>query len=201
MSRKGKPASPPKRPDRRIGRTRRRLKEALLELIQERGYDEITIRDITERADVGRSTFYSHFDSKEDLLFSGFDHWLLSLVHSHAPPDAAGLRFSLPLLRHVRSQKRFVQATIVGGRESAIRRTSMDLMARMIQVELARHPRSTAGATAVSGVDEKVLLEARATCVAGAFFGLVAWWLDDARRLSAEVVDGVFQDVVGAAGG
>src|SRR5690242_18297174 len=59
-------------PDRRIQRTRRLLHEAILELIHERGWDAITVQDVCERADVGRSTFYVHFADKEELLVSGF---------------------------------------------------------------------------------------------------------------------------------
>ena len=54
--------------DRRVRRTRRRLGEALVALIAERGYDTLTIEEITERADVGRTTFYSHYQDKDDLL-------------------------------------------------------------------------------------------------------------------------------------
>jgi AcrR family transcriptional regulator len=59
--------------DRRVRRTRRNLSEALLVLIVERGYDRITVQDILDRADVGRSTFYAHFRDKDALLLSSFD--------------------------------------------------------------------------------------------------------------------------------
>ncbi|RFM29133.1 TetR/AcrR family transcriptional regulator [Deminuibacter soli] len=54
--------------DRRTQKTRKLLAEALKELIAEKGYDAITIQDIIDRANVGRSTFYSHYESKEQLL-------------------------------------------------------------------------------------------------------------------------------------
>ncbi|NBD35141.1 MAG: TetR family transcriptional regulator [Chloroflexi bacterium] len=54
--------------DRRVRRTRRRLGEALVALIAERGYDTLTVEEIAERADVGRTTFYSHYQDKDDLL-------------------------------------------------------------------------------------------------------------------------------------
>jgi AcrR family transcriptional regulator len=60
----------PRKPDRRVQRTRETLREALMALIVERGYDNITILDITERANVARTTFYLHFKDKEDLLFN-----------------------------------------------------------------------------------------------------------------------------------
>ena len=57
-----------KKLDRRIARTRRALSKALMELILEGGYDQITIRDLTERADIGYATFFRHYKNKDDLL-------------------------------------------------------------------------------------------------------------------------------------
>jgi AcrR family transcriptional regulator len=59
--------------DRRIRRTRRTLSQALIALILEKGYDRVTVQDILDRADVGRSTFYTHFRDKEALLVANFD--------------------------------------------------------------------------------------------------------------------------------
>ena len=58
----------PTRPDRRVNRTRRQLREALTALILEKGYDDLTIEEITARADLGRTTFYLHYSGKEELL-------------------------------------------------------------------------------------------------------------------------------------
>ena len=54
--------------DRRTQKTKKYLAAALVELILEKGYDTITIQEIIDRANVGRSTFYSHYESKEQLL-------------------------------------------------------------------------------------------------------------------------------------
>ena len=59
--------------DRRVRRTRRILHEALISLILEKGYGRITVQDILDRADVGRSTFYVHYRDKEALLVTSFD--------------------------------------------------------------------------------------------------------------------------------
>jgi AcrR family transcriptional regulator len=61
------------KPDRRVSRTRRLLRQALMELILERGYNTVTIEDITERADLGRTTFYLHFHDKEELLVESLE--------------------------------------------------------------------------------------------------------------------------------
>ncbi|MEV6277112.1 TetR/AcrR family transcriptional regulator [Nocardia sp. NPDC051832] len=74
--------------DRRVRRTRQLLHRALIELMLERGYDRITVRDILERADVGRSTFYTHFRDKDDLLVVSSTEFLrtaLSAAERSAP--------------------------------------------------------------------------------------------------------------------
>lgn len=55
---------------RRRDRTRSQLQDAMLEMLIEHGYDAIVVQQITDRADVGRGTFYFHFDDKEDVLWS-----------------------------------------------------------------------------------------------------------------------------------
>src|SRR5215203_561868 len=59
--------------DRRVQRTRELLQKAAMELMEEKGYDGITVGDITERANLGRTTFYLHYQNKADLLLSGHD--------------------------------------------------------------------------------------------------------------------------------
>lgn len=61
------------KPDRRTSRTRRQLRDALTGLILEKGYESVKIEDITERADLGRTTFYLHYRDKEELLIECID--------------------------------------------------------------------------------------------------------------------------------
>jgi AcrR family transcriptional regulator len=68
-----------KRQDRRIQRTQQLLEAALLSLIKEKEFDAISVQEIIDRANVGRATFYTHYDNKEDLLESGFDALLAAL--------------------------------------------------------------------------------------------------------------------------
>lgn len=90
--------------DRRVRRTRRRLGDALVALIAERGYDALTVEEITERADVGRTTFYSHYQDKDDLLLEitgevaeQIELQFLHLLASHdvCIEDVIGLMFRL----------------------------------------------------------------------------------------------------------
>lgn len=74
--------------DRRVQRTRQLLNRALMALIVEKGYESITVQDIIYRAKVGRSTFYAHYQDKDDLLLSGMEEVVHSLVQDvENPPE------------------------------------------------------------------------------------------------------------------
>lgn len=86
------------RPDRRINRTRRELAKALVELTLHKGYEAISIRDLTERADIGYATFFRHYPDKETLLNSLLEETLQELLElvlpvSHQPEHSATLIF------------------------------------------------------------------------------------------------------------
>ena len=68
--------------DPRVVRTRQMLRDALVELIRERGYEKITIQDITSRATLNRATFYLHYRDKHDLLCQSSDDILKDLTES-----------------------------------------------------------------------------------------------------------------------
>jgi AcrR family transcriptional regulator len=67
--------------DRRITRTKTALNQALSELVKEKGYESVTIEDITSRANLGRTTFYLHYQGKEDLLLEGLEKRLSFLAN------------------------------------------------------------------------------------------------------------------------
>ena len=60
--------------DRRTQRTRKALQEALISLMFEKSYDAILIQEILDRANIGRSTFYTHFRDKDELLVEGLQN-------------------------------------------------------------------------------------------------------------------------------
>ncbi len=62
--------------DRRIQRTKRRLRQSLIDLTLEQGFEALTIRDITRQANVGYASFFRHYKSKDDLLLDVLDHLL-----------------------------------------------------------------------------------------------------------------------------
>ncbi|HKR27684.1 MAG TPA: TetR/AcrR family transcriptional regulator [Terriglobales bacterium] len=91
--------------DRRVARTQKRLREALHSLIHERDYDSIAVKEILDRADVGRSAFYMHFRDKDELLVSAL-HEILGAVPSSQPirggkHDEGILWFSVPVFEYL----------------------------------------------------------------------------------------------------
>lgn len=191
--------------DRRVARSRRRLKEALSALLVERDYDQITVQEICDRADVGRSTFYLHFESKEDLLFAGVDQHLMRLVEERpearsVEEDRLRFRFTLPLLRHVRLHRRFFEATILGGSDARLREVSAGLFTDLVLAELRRMAPDGVGQP-VEGVDAGGLRLAYARVIVGGFMALLDWWLRSADHLPAEAVDEVFQRFAGSVTG
>src|SRR5262245_32373768 len=93
----------PETRDRRVQRTEASLHEALIGLAREKPYSSIVVKEILDRANVGRSTFYMHFRDKDDLLESGI-HEVLRSIRTR-PGSGSTLErvveFSLPLLRHI----------------------------------------------------------------------------------------------------
>ena len=91
--------------DRRVQKTHQLLRDALVSLIHEKDYDAIVVKEILDRANVGRSAFYTHFHDKDSLLASSI-HQMLDASASQPLPASAErfgrvLRFSLPVFEYV----------------------------------------------------------------------------------------------------
>jgi AcrR family transcriptional regulator len=103
---------------RRRMRTRRQLQDAMLELVLEKGFESIVIQEITDRADVGRGTFYFHFDDKEDILWSVVEdriHLTEQEVMAQFDgelPDQAEFYGYVNMFRHVDHNKSTYQAIL-----------------------------------------------------------------------------------------
>ncbi|MEV4566188.1 TetR/AcrR family transcriptional regulator [Nonomuraea sp. NPDC049419] len=170
--------------DRRVRRTRRLIQEALVALILEKGYDAVTVTDIIERADVGRSTFYAHFTDKQDVLFSNLDQ--LAFLHLAPRGEARELfAFSRPMFEHVREQERLVRALM--GRRSGglVHARGEQLLGTLVKEELL-----------AAGSQASVSLDLLVTCVVGAFMGLLRAWIDGETTASPAELDAAFRAAV-----
>lgn len=70
--------------DRRVQRTRQILRQSLMALVKEKGYENISVEEITSRANLGRATFYLHYHDKEDLLLDEFSEMAKERVQTLA---------------------------------------------------------------------------------------------------------------------
>jgi AcrR family transcriptional regulator len=160
--------------DRRAARTRLALSEALIELLGERGWDDIAVQDVCERADVARSTFYLHYDGKEALLQGGFDG-LRAALKANALGSAAaakgwsGFTFVAGLAEHVQQNRRIFRS-VVGRRSGhAVHQRFREMIVRLIDDELPPG-------------DGVLPRDARARCLGALLTELLGWWVDQGAK-------------------
>ena len=178
--------------DRRVARTRGMLHEALLSLIIEKGYEAVSVEDICERANVGRSTFYAHFTGKDDLKRSGLGHLRQELLDRHRGASAseqssAGpFGFSLPMFEHARDHMNLYRA-LVGSKGGAIAlETIRQTLCEFVRGELAK----------TEGKDtNRIPREFVVQHIVGAYMAVLTWWLDGGAKLPPERMDAMFQSL------
>ena len=176
--------------DRRVRRTRRALHDALLTLMIEKSYDAVTVQDIIDRADVGRSTFYSHFTDKRDLLDSGFED--LNQLLAQPPSAARGregmLRFSLPLFQHAHAHQRLAQALVTRRGASPVQDRFHQVLTSTIRAELDELVAQHQGAVRADDLTVDY--------IAGALQAVITSWLDTAPHKTPREVDALFHTLV-----
>jgi AcrR family transcriptional regulator len=170
--------------DRRTRRTKRALTGALLELVNEGRYEAVTIQRLLNHADIGRSTFYAHYRSKDDLLLRSFERMLEGLDQAlrqdrGSIPRVAPVR---ELFRHVGQFPRFYRALERAGMLERIYQIGTDQISRAVARRLASQSR---GAGAVP-------LPVLAQGLAGALFALLRWWMDHDAPYSPEQMDEMY---------
>lgn len=187
LSRRGAAGQPR---DRRITKTQRALKEALTGLILEKGYEAVTVQDVIDRADVGRSTFYTHYIDKDELLLAIFaDLEIPAPDPSTWRPDDPPFGWTLQLFRHFGTGKRVFKA-VAGIETGAIARHETN---RWLE-ELARAELSRLGA---EKRQDPAQLEIVVRFMVGTFVGFMSWWMrDENEHLTAERVDEAFRSLV-----
>jgi AcrR family transcriptional regulator len=174
------------RADRRSRRTRQLLGDALVALMLEQRYDTITVQEIIDRANVGRSTFYAHYLDKEDLLQHQIAGMIAAFV-AHMDQDVGGRRLvpSLELLRHVRERRDLCRALVRGRAMEPVLQTMQTHLSAHIEARLTR--RLPPGAAPV------VPLPLVAHHAAAALLALFQWWLARDMAEAPEEIDAYFR--------
>ena len=183
--------------DRRVQRTRLLLHKALMSLILEKKYESITVQEILDRANVGRSTFYLHFRDKGDLLFSGFQYLESFLESVQATSLTVSgksyeriIGFSLAMFEHAYEYRRVNRALLGSSAEAVVRRRIHSVLAgivwRELKLELQRQKR---GKCPVSP-------ELLAHFLVSTYTSVLTWWLNSKNPVPAKDIDVAYRQLV-----
>lgn len=171
---------PQKTIDRRVQRTRQLLQNALSELILDKGYEKVTVQDVIDRANVGRSTFYAHFQDKEELLLSGFEPLLAEFkdfLTGQTFDDESPWALILSMFQRVQKQQ--------GGYITLthLQKYLFGFLLDHLKQQLPKRNKSMPPA----------LL---AHHIASSFIAMLSWWIDNNYPYSAEQMTGYFRQLV-----
>jgi AcrR family transcriptional regulator len=180
--------------DRRIQRTQQALRDALIALILEKGYDAITVQDILDRANMGRSTFYAHYRDKEELLLSGFTTLFAEFQNEYhqmaspaSDPTQAGKDLSLFFFRHAALHRGLFRAMIGEQGGKIIQEHTQKYLTQFIREHIAGQ---------LGERQKEVPVDILAHFIASSYLSLLTWWLDNDLPYTAEQMDGFYQQLV-----
>ncbi len=168
-------------PDPRPARTRAVLSDALFELIQEKRWERITVQDILERSECGRSTFYAHYENKFDLLTSGIPSITLPIASTDAlMPDL------LPLFEHVNDMlpvlRPLLSQPLLGEVNDAFRRQLADAWRQHLLAQNIQAART----------------EIAACFLAGAFMAVCTQWVETGCQQATQQICDQFTELAAA---
>ncbi|HEX6557466.1 MAG TPA: TetR/AcrR family transcriptional regulator [Ktedonobacteraceae bacterium] len=168
--------------DRRVKRTQHLLARALIALTLEKGYEAVTIRDITERADVGYATFFRHYHDKDELLKDVLDVVLTEIIDllgstRSADPTTIGVL----LFRYVQQQSEIVRVLLMS---HALLQRSIEIATQKVVSEHTFLP------------DSVVPLEIAAHHIVASSISLIQWWLDHQMPYPPERMGVIYYELI-----
>lgn len=185
-----------KKTDLRILRTKQSIRKAFYELIQEKGYEAITVQDIADRAMINRNTFYLHYQNKPDLLDTCMNELLSELKDaivlcpiSTNPYSISVLEIVMQtILEHISRNTTFYYAMLIGENRIYPFRTKME---NIIKDKLNEGWNPAKG-NSPSSISKELLLE----YLVSAFMGIVIWWVKNDNALPADEVASQFSKII-----
>lgn len=178
-----------------IQKSRKLLHQALISLISEKNYESITVQQILDRAGVGRSTFYTHFRDKDELLVMGFEHLREMLRNIQTKTPAADsseklIVFSLTMFEHLyeyRDEWKILRGSPAG---IIVRQSIQDMIGDLVRQKFKAELNKR------KGNDYKVPLELFIHYLASTFMSVAAWWLDSKKILAPDAVNEIYRSLV-----
>ena len=183
-------SAPSHKPDPRAVRTRDRLGDALIQLLLAKPFDDITVQEVLDRAQVSRSTFYEHYRDKNDLFLSDVDEFFADLSTLLAQTDDPSARVApvTEFFTHVAAARDLYAALIESGRIYDVRELGEAHFARGIAERLARPRRG--------GLLPAETRTALAHALAGALFSLLASWVRQGMTPTPAQMDRLFHRLI-----
>ncbi len=175
--------------DRRVKRTQRLLAQALIALTLERGYDAVTIRDITQRADIGYATFFRHYHDKDELLADVLQVVVEDLLDRLQPrhtdgPEVAPAEVGTLIFEYIHDHSEVCRVLLGSqGPASLVRRVIEDGAQRVV----AEHTARQGGAVPV---------EIAANHIVAATMALIQWWLDHEMPYPPQRMGAIYAELI-----
>ena len=182
-----------RRMDRRVQRTRKLLREALMELILEEGYDAISIQDITDKANLGRATFYLHFKDKDELLLDVMDQFMDNFLEQ--VPQFSQSQWRLEDTKAIAKLFDFAadhydlyRILIIGSGGITASRQLHQTIAENIKACIQKDIEE-------QGADPVIPTDFIANHFAGALLATIYWWLDSDLPYTVDEIAEMFQKI------
>jgi AcrR family transcriptional regulator len=177
--------------DRRVQKTRQIIYEAFFELMKEKQYDKITVQEIIDRANVGRSTFYSHFVSKDELLENSIEN-LMSMLDLHLSYiNNNGKRRLIAVeefFKHIKENNRLMRSLIKG--------KSADLFVDKVQTHLNKNIETQLSQQFTDAKDPTIPLPILINFISSTLISLLKWWLENKMKYTPEQMEQYFHKLV-----
>jgi AcrR family transcriptional regulator len=179
-----------KKMDRRVRTTRNALGDALVALMHEKPFETITVQHVLDRAQVSRSTFYSHYSDKNDLFLSDveefFEMMSTALIrHGDTSTRVAPVQ---EFFAHVAEMRQFISSMTFSEKVRDVMELGQGHFARAIEQRLATLPATRS----LSATRRSALAHASA----GSLFSLLNWWLHHGGSTTPEQMDTLFHQMV-----
>jgi len=180
----------PEKKDRRTRKTRQLLRNTLLALLKEKRYENISVQDIIERADVARSTFYVHYVDKDDLLTGShgiFAENLGEQMSAHSGEQGASAFSSRTWFYHIQDQGDILQVIAKDSAMELAMKTLRGIIHNSVQGGMRAHAQSK---------DMSVPFPLIVDYLADTLMTLIKFWFHDGMKYTPEQMDGMFQQLV-----
>jgi AcrR family transcriptional regulator len=203
--------------DRRVQKTRKLLQDALIELVTEKGYEAVTIKEILDQANVGRSTFYAHFQDKDQLLHSILDRLdelfeqhkkqVLEATKNFGKVDMTDLTLgpspTLSLFQFVGQNHRFFKAMLGNRGYGIFAKPVYDyvfahvhgLFTQPIHDDVFAHLHRSLKLPRLREKPSSLESEIAAHYFVSALMGILVWWVEKDMPCTVEEIDRLFRQL------